>query len=375
MLKDNELQQRDSDKLLEFIFERIGKIARIYDNDRLLIELADMARDIVNADRCTIWILDKKKHQLWSKVAHGLNPVDIDSNTGIVGVAVREKEPIILNDVYSDERFNKKVDEESGYKTQSMIVIPMKNSQDEVVGAIQVINKKDNTRFTPKDLVYLKLASTYISETIKSTLLLEELEATQREIMHIVGIVGEKRSEETALHVKRVAKYTYLLAKGYGLDERTSMELSDVSPLHDIGKIAIDDAVLKKPGRLTEEEMAHMMNHPQYGYDMLKNSQRGLLKSAAIVAHEHHEKFDGSGYPRQLKGEEIHIFGRIVALADVFDALSSERIYKRAWEPDRIVEFVKHESGKHFDPKLVDIFLKNRTEFFKIAEEMKDRFE
>jgi len=364
--------QRNSDELLSFIFERIGQIAMLNDNEKLLVALAKMGRDIVFADRCTIWILDKEKKQLWSKVSHGLKSVFIPSDSGIVGASVQEGKPIILNDVYQDERFNHDIDEASGYKTNTMMVIPTYNRENEVMGAIQVINKKDNGLFTQKDLDHLMLASTYISETIKSTFLLEEIDATQREILHIIGIMGESRSEETALHVKRVSKYAYILAKEYGLSEEMCTTVRDVSPLHDIGKIAIADDVLKKPGKLDIEEKEHMMTHVEQGYHMLKDSKGILLQAAATVAYEHHEKYDGSGYPRQLKGEEIHIFGRIVALADVFDALSSNRVYKKAWEPQRAQSLIKEERGKHFDPKLVDIFMEKRTEFFAIAEELKD---
>ncbi len=371
-MKKGIVMQRNSDELLAFIFERIGKIAMLNDNEKLLLELAKMGRDIVFADRCTIWILDKEKKQLWSKVSHGMKPVFIPSESGIVGASLKEGKPIILNDVYSDERFNHDIDEASGYKTNMMMVIPMHNRENKVVGAIQVINKKDNGVFTQKDLDHLMLASTYISETIKSTFLLEEIDATQREILHIIGIMGESRSEETALHVKRVSKYAYLLAKEYGLSEEMCTTVRDVSPLHDIGKIAIADAVLKKPGRLDTEEKTSMMTHAEQGYNMLKDSKRELLQAAATVAYEHHEKYDGSGYPRQLKGEEIHIFGRIVALADVFDALCSSRVYKKAWEPADVQALIEEGRGKHFDPKLVDIFMAKRAEFFDIAETWKD---
>jgi len=202
----------------------------------------------------------------------------------------------------------------------------------------------------------------------------KEIEETQREVVFTMGAIGESRSKETGNHVKRVAEYSKLLALYYGLEEHDAEMLKQVSPMHDIGKVAIPDSILNKPGRFNEEERAIMDTHARLGYDMLRHSNRVLLKAAAIVAYEHHEKWDGSGYPRALSGEDIHIFGRITAVADVFDALGSDRCYKKAWEDERIFKLFKEERGKHFDPKLVDIFFEHLDEFLAIREEFKDHF-
>jgi response regulator RpfG family c-di-GMP phosphodiesterase len=199
-----------------------------------------------------------------------------------------------------------------------------------------------------------------------------EIEETQREVVFTMGAMGESRSKETVNHVKRVAEYSYLLAKYYGLPKDECEILKQASPMHDIGKVAIPDAILNKPGFLTPDERKIMETHAQLGYDILKYSTRSLLKAAAIVANEHHEKYDGTGYPNKKKGEEIHIFGRITALADVFDALGSVRIYKEAWDDERIFELIKNERGKHFDPKLVDIFFDHLDEFLEIRDKHKD---
>ena len=199
-----------------------------------------------------------------------------------------------------------------------------------------------------------------------------EIEETQREVVFTMGAIGESRSKETGMHVKRVAEYTYLLAKYYGLGEKECEMLKQASPMHDIGKVAIPDAVLNKPGRFNDEERAIMDTHAQLGYDMLQSSNRSLLKMAAIVAYEHHEKYNGKGYPNQTAGEDIHIYGRITALADVFDALGSARVYKEAWDDERIFKMFKEERGEHFDPKLIDIFFNNLDEFLHIRDTMKD---
>jgi response regulator RpfG family c-di-GMP phosphodiesterase len=202
--------------------------------------------------------------------------------------------------------------------------------------------------------------------------LTKEIENTQKEVVFTMGAIGESRSKETGNHVKRVAEYSRLLALYYGLSEKEAEMLKQASPMHDIGKVAIPDAVLNKPGRFNEEERAIMDKHAELGYQMLHHSHRPLLQAAAIVAYEHHEKWDGSGYPRGLKGEDIHIYGRITALADVFDALGSDRVYKKAWEDKRIFTLFKEERGKHFDPKLVDIFFEHLDNFLKIRNKFKD---
>ena len=200
----------------------------------------------------------------------------------------------------------------------------------------------------------------------------KEIEETQKEVVFTMGAIGESRSKETGNHVKRVAEYSKLLALFYGLDEKEAELLKQASPMHDIGKVAIPDAVLNKPGRFNEEERAIMDKHAELGYEMLHHSNRPLLKAAAIVAYEHHEKYDGSGYPRGLEGENIHIYGRITAVADVFDALGSDRVYKKAWDDEKIFTLFKEERGKHFDPKLIDIFFENLDKFLDVRDRFKD---
>lgn len=201
----------------------------------------------------------------------------------------------------------------------------------------------------------------------------EEIINTQQEVIYTLGAIGETRSHETGLHVKRVAKYSYILAKLSGLEEKEAFTLQLASPMHDIGKIGIEDAILNKPGKLTKEEFEVMKGHPQIGYEMLKHSQRDIFKTAAILALQHHEKYDGTGYPSALKGEDIHIYGRITALADVFDALSSARQYKKAWTDEEVFNYLRAESGKHFDPKLIALFFDNLQDFLDTREEFKDQ--
>jgi len=200
----------------------------------------------------------------------------------------------------------------------------------------------------------------------------KEIEDTQKDVVFTMGSIGETRSKETGNHVKRVAEYSYILALAYGLSEEDAQLLKMASPMHDIGKVGIPDAILNKPGKLTDDEWKIMKTHAALGYQMLKNSKREILQAAAIVSHTHHEQWDGNGYPKKLKGEGIHIYGRITAIADVFDALGSDRCYKKAWEDEKIFELLKDGSGKHFDPKLVEIFFKHLDSFLEIRSKFID---
>lgn len=200
--------------------------------------------------------------------------------------------------------------------------------------------------------------------------LTKEIEENQCEMIYILMEVMESTSDETGQHIKRVADTSKLLAQyvDYLSDEEVNA-IFLASPMHDIGKIAIPKHILHKPGRLTDDEMTLMKTHAEKGYDLLKNSKRRLTTAAAIIAREHHEKWDGSGYPRGLKGEEIHIFGRIVALADVFDALTHKRQYKNAWSVEDAVEYIKQNSGIHFDPFLVEVLVEHLPEFLEIMKQ------
>jgi response regulator RpfG family c-di-GMP phosphodiesterase len=187
----------------------------------------------------------------------------------------------------------------------------------------------------------------------------QEILDTQKEIIFRLGEVIECRSTETGNHVRRVAELSYRMALDAGLSERRAALLQLASPMHDIGKVGIPDAVLLKKGKLTRAEFEVIKDHTEIGYSILKNSRREILETGVIVARQHHEHWDGKGYPLGLRGEQIHIFGRITAIADVFDALLHKRVYKEAWPPDRVLDYFRENRGGYFDPRLVDILLEH----------------
>ncbi len=225
-----------------------------------------------------------------------------------------------------------------------------------------------NCRFVPQ----LDAIFAYATDISRIVALQNEIERAQIEIVDMMGMIAESRSKETGMHIRRVAEYSRLIALKLGMDEEEAELLRIASPMHDIGKVGIPDRILNKPGRLTPEEFEIMKSHARIGYEMLQHSQSAIIKAAATIAYEHHEKYDGSGYPRRLRGEEIHIYGRITAVADVFDALGSDRVYKKAWPLDRIIKLFKEERGRHFDPRIVDILLTHLDEFLVIRDRYQD---
>jgi HD-GYP domain-containing protein (c-di-GMP phosphodiesterase class II) len=366
----------DPQGMLKTIFEYTAKIAHEKNLDTILMLMADMGREMIVADRCTLWLFDAAKQELWTRVAHAVSEIRVPLHSGLVGHAVMSGESIIIDDAYMDERFNQDIDRQTGYRTKAILVIPILNNDGEVIGAYQAINKMTaEERFQQKDLEHLTLAAYYSGKSLEAAILANEIEETQKEIIFVMGEVGESRSKETGYHVKRVAEYSRILALGYGLSAEEAELIKTASPMHDIGKVAIPDSILKKPGKLTEAEFEIMKTHTTIGYNLLKGSNRRILKAAATIAIQHHEKWNGTGYPNGIKGEDIHIYGRITAIADVFDALGSDRCYKKAWELDRILALFREERGEHFDPQLVDVFFDCLEEMLEIRDRYQDESE
>lgn len=357
----------------EHIFRCMAQIERNRTLHSVLGSLSELARELVEAERCTVWMVDEAKGQIWTVVADGLERLEMPIGQGLAGYAAQHGEAFIVNDPYSDSRFHPGIDKKSGYHTRTVLLAPIRGSEGEILGIFQALNRRAGDRmFTEEDIPTLTVCCTYAAESLEKALLIEEVENTQTDLVFMLGEVAERRSKETANHVRRVAEYSHILAQHLGFSEPDADMLKRASPMHDVGKIAIPDAILNKPGRYTDEDMEIMKNHTAYGYEMLKGTERPLFQTAAIVAYEHHEKFNGSGYPRGLAGEDIHIYGRITAVADVFDALGTKRVYKDAWSMEKILKLFREERGEHFDPDIADILLHHTEEFVAVRDRLPD---
>ena len=200
----------------------------------------------------------------------------------------------------------------------------------------------------------------------------DELKRTRLQVVQRLGRASEYKDNETGMHVLRMSHYSKVLALAYGFSEQQAETLLHAAPMHDIGKIGIPDHIMLKPGKLTDEEFEVMKTHPQIGAEILGEADSDLLRIAKSVALTHHEKWNGKGYPNGLKGEEIPIEGRIVAIADVFDALTSKRPYKEAWSVEKTMDLMKREAGEHFEPKLVELLEANLGAILEIKERWKE---
>jgi len=360
-----------AEKQLSILLEFGKVINKTKSLDDVLESMANFARDILQADRCSIFIYDKDKEELWSKVAHEVHPIRISAKKGLAGYAALSKETQIVVDAYNDYRFNREVDKTTGYLTQTILSVPLLDNQDNTIGVFQALNKKESI-FTNLDAELLLLISNYAASAIENAILYDKLRDTQTKIINKLASAAEFKDQETSKHTKRVGLYSALLAEKYGLcrDDITKIELA--APMHDAGKIGIADKLLLKPHKLNDDEFEMMKTHAKLGHDLLFDEENEYLKTAALIALEHHEKWDGSGYPYGKKGEEISIYGRIVAIADVFDALISIRPYKAAWSFKKAHEHLKKNAGIHFDPKLIELFNENIDKIHTIYQELKD---
>lgn len=368
-------RRKTTGKMQELLFERkklqllitfYRRALLTHNLDELLSVLTREIQEIILAERVTIFLLDPRKEELFARAAVGLDPKFVPSlrfpvAQGIAGYVARTGKAINVGNAYRDSRFDPRFDELYGFKTKSVLAVPLLKSTDgALIGVLEVFNKLKDERFNGEDEGILQLIAGQLSATLENSQLVEALKRSNIEAIYILGQAAEYRDQEdTAIHLKQMSDYSTILARAVGFSAERVEMIRFASPLHDIGKIAIRDHILRKPGRFTPEEFDDMKRHTLLGYEILKDAQSPTLQLAREIALTHHERWDGSGYPRKLKGEEIPVEARIVALADVFDALCTERAYKPPWPFERVVEHITGESGKHFDPGVVEAFKTN----------------
>lgn len=363
--------------------------------DHLLDKIVKEARNFTNADAGTLYLREgdhirfvvsqnetlKKRLGAKKEKEHYISFKMPISRDNIAGYTAASKEILNIEDVYElgDDvpfGFNKSFDLKSSYRSKSMLVVPMLDADKDIVGVIQLINSIDeNGNIVAFKTEYEKLTFSLASQAavaVKKAQLQEELKAASIEMIERLSVAAEFRDEDTAHHIKRMSNYSMIIAKHIGMTEEEIEMMLFTAPMHDIGKLGVPDSILLKPGKLTDEEWVEMKNHTIYGGQILKGSKYDLIRQAEVVALSHHEKWNGQGYPNQLAGEEIPIQGRIVALADVFDALSSKRCYKPAFPMEKVLSIIKADSGTHFDPKVTEAFFEGLDEIMQIYEDYKE---
>ncbi len=314
---------------------------------------------LVHADVGSLLLVDKEKQELFFEVALGdsekvLKEMRLKFGQGIAGWVAQQKKPLVVNDTSKDERFFKKADQKTGFVTKNILCVPVL-SKGEVIGVIQAINKSDGL-FTKRDLELLTSLADQVAIALENASLHEELKRTFLEVVESLAEAIEKRDPYTGGHTKRVVKYSLMIADQMGIegDERDRLKMAAL--LHDVGKIGIDDSILRKPAILDDAEFEKMKEHPSIGADILgkipqiKNIIPGILY--------HHEWYNGRGYPDGLSGQSLPLVARIISIADTYDAMTTDRPYRKALTPEFALAELKKFSGTQFDPAYVEAFVK-----------------
>ena len=363
----NEQPKQSKDPLLALL--RLGRsIAAQTDIDRLIEVIAQETKVALNADRCTVFLYDKEKNELWSKVALGMNSKEIrfPADQGLAGHVIMTGETLNIQNAYDSEYFNPEIDRQTGYHTQSILCMPIRNLEHKIIGVFQILNKEGGKYFTNEDEDLLVAIGSNASIALENANLfakqLQMIEEQQRSFTSFINTLAtsiDARDKITAGHSQRVTLYTSIIAKEMGFDEDKIDAFEKAALLHDIGKIGIQDSVLFKEGRLTDEEYKHIQKHAEITSEILNQMYfTEKLKDVPEIASSHHERYDGNGYFRHKAGENIHIGGRILAVSDVFDAITSKRHYRDRMEISNVLKILKDGSGSHFDPNVIDVFFR-----------------
>lgn len=335
-------------------------------------KMSKLCMELLEVEKCIFWMYDDEKDKIYSHATKNIEYHELDGSSGIIGHVIKSGKMRIVNDSSKDKYYNPKIDELLGFPNFSSIYMPLKHSNNDVYGAIQVINKKNHEKFDDNDDEMLMFVALYCEEALTSYFFEDELKEIQNDIVFLLAELGESRSKETAMHVRRVSAMCEHLAKLAGFSDKDVIFIKLASPLHDVGKVAIPDCILNKAGKLSDEEYNKMKTHTIIAHRTLGNMHRKLLKAADTIAFEHHERYDGKGYPSGLVGEDIHPYARITTICDVFDALACERVYKKAWPKEDVYREFENQIGKQFDPNYCKIFLEHFNEFYSILAEYPD---
>ncbi|MFZ4466228.1 MAG: HD domain-containing phosphohydrolase [Phycisphaerales bacterium] len=404
----NDLLGQESQEQRERIAEvaALGaKLGRAQDLDEVMDQTLLLARSFTDAEAGSIWMAepgglrlvytqnDVLQRALPPGVRLPLADIVIPANANsIAGYVATSGKPLRIDDVYALDpslpyHFKGDVDRSTGYRTRSMLVAPLRDARDEVVGVLQLMNSRGRGKVQPAQAVFTKADEAAVELFAgMASLALERAKLVRGAIMRTIATAEMRDPSETGAHVQRVAECAVAMydrwAALHGVDddvrERRRDELRIAAMLHDVGKVAIPDSILKKPGKLDEAEFERIKTHSVLGGRLFADAATPYDEAAMQVAVHHHERWDGTGYPGRfertalaampadlqsvpaataLRGEDIPLFARLVAVADVYDALTSRRSYKEPWSDERVAEFLREESGRHFDPEIVEIAL------------------
>jgi putative nucleotidyltransferase with HDIG domain len=340
---------------LDLILDVTRRLMSITDLDALLRDMATVTTQLIDADRATIFIVDRERGEIWSRVALGTGVGEIRQpiGVGIAGMVAATGETVNNADAYDDPRFNPEPDQRSGYRTKSLLTFPMTGQNGRVIGVFQVVNKNGGV-FTADDEETLSSLGASAAVAVENAQLVAEQRRLWTTLIETLAVTIDARDQQTAGHSQRVTRYAEVIGRALGLEGVELEKIRAAALLHDYGKIAVRDQFLLKPGKLDDREFAYMKEHAEKTGEFLAHLVFPQdMREVPVIAAQHHERMDGKGYPRGLPAKRILLGARIVAAADVFDALTAPRYYKPAYTLEKTLEIMDGMAGDHLDPKVV----------------------
>jgi len=339
--------------------------------DPLLDTIMELGMKIMDAEGCSVLLVNEKEKKLQFVAASGakkeeIKKLSLDIGEGVAGWVVQNDQLLLIEDVSKDSRFSKRVDEVLRQETKSLICVPLK-VKNRIIGVMEVINKRGNRTFTESDIALFKPLSAQAAVAIERARLYEDLEDMYISTVKSLAAAIDAKDPYTRGHSERVTRFSLLIARELGLDEKIQRNVQLCALLHDVGKIGVPISVLRKKDKLTDEDWNQIRRHSVLGAEII-SPIRQLEELIPNIRH-HHERYDGKGYPGNLKGEEIPLIARILAVADTFDALTSERPYRNGLSDKAALEEIEHCKGTQLDPSCADAFSAGYQKEFVIKEE------
>ena len=347
---------------LDLILDVTRRLMSITDLDALLRDMATVTTQLLDADRATIFIVDRERGEIWSRVALGTGAGEIRQaiGVGIAGLVAATGETVNIADAYDDPRFNPEPDQRTGYRTKSLLTFPMTGQNERVIGVFQVVNKNGGGAFTADDEETLSSLGASAAVAVENAQLVAEQRRLWTTLIETLAVTIDARDQQTAGHSQRVTRYAEVIGRALGLEGIELEKLRAAALLHDYGKIAVRDQFLLKPGKLDDAEFEYMKAHAEKTEEFLAHLVFPQdMREVRVIAAQHHERMDGKGYPRGLPAERILLGARIVAAADVFDALTAPRYYKPAYTLEKTLEIMDGMAGAHLDPAVVSAVRRN----------------
>jgi putative nucleotidyltransferase with HDIG domain len=351
----NETDETGAVRRLTVLLEITKAVTGEVELEGLMMTLAEKAAAAVGGERGAVFLFDEDTDEFWSIAATGESEeIRFPADRGIAGHVARTGESLIVHDAYADPRFNVDVDKKTGYRTRDIICAPILEADGECIGVVEVLNKADGA-FDEDDVDFLEAISGQAAAAIRNVRLFEERKRMFDSLIDVLGDSIESRDPYTAGHSREVMRYSVGMAEEMGLDEDEVEVIKYAALLHDYGKIGIPDEILGKPNRLTEDEFEIIKQHVVYSREILgKIAFEKKLRMVPEIAGGHHERLTGGGYPDGLSGEEIPLGSRIIAVADAFQAMTTDRPYRRAMTPADAVSELKAGVGVDYDGEAVN---------------------